>query len=126
MKEFKWLGDKESEQTKQFVQLASQPALQKAYEQNPDLSWQLPYLLAHSVNSMFGGSSKAPKQTNAGEAFKPTPPKSPSPALAKSDKTEDNSSKALKDLTKRFKESGNKDDFQKLREARWSRRLATP
>jgi hypothetical protein len=126
MKEFKWLGDKESEQTKQFVQLASQPALQKAYEQNPDLSWQLPYLLAHSVNSMFGGSSKASKQTNAGEAFKPTPPKSPSPALAKSDKTEDNSSKALKDLTKRFKESGNKDDFQKLREARWSRRLATP
>ena len=125
MKEFKWLGDKESEQTKQFVQLASQPALQKAYEQNPDLSWQLPYLLAHSVNSMFGGSSKAPKQTNAGEAFKPAPPKSPSPALAKSDKTEDNSSKALKDLTKRFKESGNKDDFQKLREARWSRRLAS-
>jgi len=46
--------------------------------------------------------------------------------LAKADKTEDNSSKALKDLTKRFKESGNKDDFQKLREARWSRRLATP
>lgn len=119
MKEFKWLGDKDSEQTKQFVQLASQPALQKAYEQNPDLSWQLPYLLAHSVNSMYGGKSKP--STNAQDAFKPAPPKSPSPTGAKSDKTEDNSSKALKDLTKRFKESGNKDDFQKLREARWSR-----
>lgn len=119
MKEFKWLGDKDSEQTKQFVQLASQPALQKAYEQNPDLSWQLPYLLAHSVNSMYGGKSKP--STNAQDAFKPAPPKSPSPTGAKSDKSEDNSSKALKDLTKRFKESGNKDDFQKLREARWSR-----
>lgn len=119
MKEFKWLGDKDSEQTKQFVQLASQPALQKAYEQNPDLSWQLPYLLAHSVNSMYGGKSKP--STNAQDAFKPAPPRSPSPTGAKSDKTEDNSSKALKDLTKRFKESGNKDDFQKLREARWSR-----
>jgi len=119
MKEFKWLGDKESEQAKQFVQLASQPAFQKAYEQNPDLSWQLPYLLAHSVNSMYGGKSKP--STNAQDAFKPMPPKSPSPTLAKSDKSEDNSSKALKDLTKRFRESGNKDDFQKLREARWSR-----
>ena len=121
IKEFKWLGDKESEQTKQFVQLASQPALKKAYEQNPDLSWQLPYLLAHSVNSMFGGKSKP--STNAQDAFKPSPPKSPSPAGAKSDKSEDNSSKALKDLSSRFKESGNKDDFQKLREARWSRHL---
>jgi len=124
IKEFKWLGDKESEQTKQFVQLASQPALQKAYEQNPDLSWQLPYLLAHSVNSMFGKKGNPSAKTNAGEAFKPSPPKSPSPALSKSDKSEDNSSKALKDLTKRFKESGNKDDFQKLREARWTRRLS--
>jgi hypothetical protein len=113
MKEFKWLGDKESEQTKQFVQLASQPALQKAYEQNPDLSWQLPYLLAHSVNSMYGGKSKP--STNAQDAFKPSPPKSPSPAGAKSDKSEDNSSKALKDLSSRFRQSGNKNDFITLR-----------
>lgn len=113
MKEFKWLGDKESEQTKQFVQLASQPALQKAYEQNPDLSWQLPYLLAHSVNSMYGG--KAKPSTNAQDAFKPSPPKSPSPSGSKSDKSEDNSSKALKDLSSRFKQSGNKDDFITLR-----------
>ena len=123
IKEFKWLGDKKSEQTKQFVQLASQPALQKAYEQNPDLSWQLPYLLAHSVNSMFGEQGTSSAKTNAGEAFKPSPPKSPSLGGAKSDKSESNSSKALKDLSSRFRESGNKDDFQKMREARWSRNL---
>tara|TARA_R110000824_G_scaffold239439_1_gene428121 strand:- start:925 stop:2001 length:1077 start_codon:yes stop_codon:yes gene_type:complete len=123
IKEFKWLGDKKSEQTKQFVQLASQPALQKAYEQNPDLSWQLPYLLAHSVNSMFGEQGTSSAKTNAGEAFKPSPPKSPSLGGAKSDKSESNSSKALKDLSSRFRESGNKDDFQKMREARWSRHL---
>ena len=120
LKEFKWLGDKDSEQTKQFVELASQPALQKAYEQNPDLSWQLPYLLAHSVNSMFGGSTKKTAK-NVEKAFQPSPPKSPSPGIAKSDKNESNSSKALRDLSSRFRESGNKDDFQKLREARWSR-----
>lgn len=120
MKEFKWLGDKESEQTKQFVQLASQPALQKAYEQNPDLSWQLPYLLAHSVNSMYGGKSKP--STNAQGAFKPSPPKSPSPSGAKSDKSEDHSSKALKDLSSRFKQSGNKDDFITLRTKQLARK----
>ena len=123
LREFKWLGDKDSEQTKQFMQLAGQPALRKAYEQSPDLSWQLPYLLAHSVDSMFGGGAKkSPK--GAGQAFKPSPPKSPSLGGAKSDKSENNSSKALKDLSSRFKESGNKDDFEKLREARWSRNLA--
>mgnify|MGYP003115894349 CR=1 FL=1 len=120
LKEFKWLGDKDSEQTKQFVQIAGQPALQKAYEQNPDLSWKLPYLLAHSVDNLFkGDSTKTPK--GGDQAFKPSPPKSPSLGGTKSDKSESNSSKALKDLSSRFKESGNKDDFQKLREARWSR-----
>jgi len=125
LKEFKWLGDKNSEKTKQFIQLASQPALQKAYEQNPDLSWQMPYLLAHSVDNMFRETSKN-EVIDAKDAFKPSPPSSPSIAKTKSDKTENNSEKALKDLKKRFRSSGSKDDFQKLREARWSRRLATP
>jgi len=90
------------------------------YEKNPDLSWQLPYLLAHAVDNMHGSKAKtSPK--GADQAFKPSPPKSPSLGGAKSDKSESNSSKALKDLSSRFKESGNKDDFQKLREARWSR-----
>lgn len=122
LQEFKWLGDKNSEKAKQFVQLASHPSLQKAYEQDPDLSWRLPYLLAHSVENMFG--SESPKVApDAKNAFKPSPPSSPSIAKSRSDKTEDNSTKALKDLKQRFKSSGSKNDFQKLREASWSRRF---
>ena len=123
LKQFKWLGDKDSEQAKQFVQIAGHPSLQKAYEQDPDLSWKLPYLLAHSVDNMFGENAKK-SAPNAKDAFKPSPPSSPSITKSKSDKTEDNSTKALKDLTQRFKSSGSKDDFQKLREARWARRLS--
>ena len=122
LSEFKWLNDQDSQQAKEFVQLAAQPALKEVYEKNPDLSWQLPYLLAHAVDNMHGSKAKtSPK--GADQAFKPSPPKSPSLGGAKSDKSESNSSKALKDLSSRFRESGNKDDFQKLREARWSRNL---
>ena len=120
LSEFKWLNDQDSQQAREFVQLAAQPALKEVYEKNPDLSWQLPYLLAHAVDNMHGSKAKtSPK--GADQAFKPSPPKSPSLGGARSDKSESNSSKALKDLSSRFKESGNKDDFQKLREARWSR-----
>ena len=120
LSEFKWLNDQDSRQAKEFVKIASQPALKEVYEKSPELSWQIPYLLAHAVDNMRGSRAKASPK-NVEQAFKPSPPQSPSPGGAKSDKAESNSSKALKDLSSRFKESGNKDDFQKLREARWSR-----
>tara|TARA_R110000751_G_scaffold36857_1_gene89712 strand:- start:5 stop:1072 length:1068 start_codon:yes stop_codon:yes gene_type:complete len=114
MKEFEWMKDSESTVTKQFVKIASDSRMQKIYDEYPELGAQLPYLLAHAVNSI--NSKSAPKKTvKAGKAFDIAPPKSPNSAAAPTERSESRSTKVLSDLNSRFKESGSKDDFIKMR-----------
>lgn len=113
MKEFEWMKDPKSPVAKQFVQLASNDTMKKIYEDHPKLSAQLPYIFAHAVNSMNAGKSN--KTVKAGKAFDIAPPKSPDSTSAPTERSESRSTKVLSDLSSRFKESGSKDDFIKMR-----------
>jgi hypothetical protein len=122
LQEFSWLKDKESEEAKQFVSIAADGRMQKIYEEYPELGAQLPYLLAHAVNSI--NSSKAPvaeKKKKIDGLFSQTPPKSPASAVGTSEKSAPKGAKVLSELSSRFKESGSKNDFIKMRTLQFAR-----
>lgn len=112
MKEFVWMKDPKSPIAKQFVDLAANDTMQKIYDEHPALGAQLPYILAHAVNSM--NASSKPK-VKAGKAFDIAPPRSPNSTAAPTERAQSRSTKVLSDLSSRFKESGSKDDFIKMR-----------
>tara|TARA_Y100000004_G_scaffold194682_1_gene259846 strand:+ start:160 stop:1230 length:1071 start_codon:yes stop_codon:yes gene_type:complete len=108
-KELPWVGDKESELHKKYVAMYNDPRL-KPLLKNADLSAQMPYILAHATQSIYGRKpivegSKSPTLT---------PPKG-GPTASRSEKTETVSAKALKNLDQRYKSNGNISDFIALR-----------
>jgi hypothetical protein len=115
LEEFSWLKDEQSPEAKQFVQIAASASLQKVYEEHPTLGAQLPYLLAHAVNSINSSkATPAAKKKQVDGLFNLTPPKSPSSTVGRSEKSSP-SAKVLSELSSRFKESGSSSDFIKMR-----------
>jgi hypothetical protein len=77
---------------------------------DPDIAAQLPYILAHAANSIYG--RKIIKQDKPGVTL--NPPKTGATSAPKTSR-DSKGKKALADLTSRFKSSGSRDDFIKLR-----------
>ena len=77
---------------------------------DPSVSAQLPYLMAHAANSMYGRRLVA--DTASGVQL--SPPKTSASSAPKINRTGKNK-KALADLSNRFKASGTRDDFINLR-----------
>lgn len=108
-KELPWVSDKGSELHKKYVAMYNDPRL-KPLLNNADLGAQMPYILAHATQSIYGRKpiaegSKSPTLT---------PPKG-GPSSSRSEKTETVSAKALKNLDQQFKSNGNISDFVALR-----------
>lgn len=122
LQEFEWLKEDDNETRKAFLSIAANKDLQKVYKQYPVLGAELPYMLAHAVDSMY--ARKTVRSTPTKKAGKPkiNPPKSSVPSSAMPEQGQRKSSKVLQDLSSRFKQSGNKDDFISLRTKQLARK----
>ena len=71
----------------------------------PEVSAQLPYLIAHAANSLYG--RKPVGSMN--------PPKSGIPSASVSDRSTSKKAQGIKAINQQFRDSGDKKDFIRLR-----------
>jgi hypothetical protein len=108
-KELPWVGDKENELHKKYVAMYNDPRL-KPLLNNADLGAQMPYILAHATQSIYGRKPI----TESGKSPKLTPPKG-GPTASRSEKTETVSAKKMNNLSQQYKSNGTISDFITLR-----------
>jgi hypothetical protein len=108
-KELPWVGDKENELHKKYVAMYNDPRL-KPLLNNADLGAQMPYILAHATQSIYGRKPI----TESGKSPKLTPPKG-GPTASRSEKTETVSAKKINNLSQQYKSNGTISDFITLR-----------
>lgn len=110
--ELTWMGGEDNDLRKQYEAIIGDERFKKLRESaGPDVRPQLNYLMAHAANSIYG------RQTVKGGVASPTltPTKTGATGASTSEKTVNKSTKALKDLSSRFRKSGTKSDFINLR-----------
>jgi hypothetical protein len=108
--ELSWLQGEDNDTRKQYEAMLSDKRFIDLQDKvDPDIAAQLPYLIAHAANSMYGRKliQDKPKVSI-------TPPKTGATSAPNTSRAS-KSTKALADLTSRFKDSGNEKDFIKLR-----------
>lgn len=108
-KEFSWMKEDGGVKDK-YQDMLNDPRLQGLQEFDAEIAAQLPYLLAHAANSMF---ARKPVQSTT-KSTRLQPPSS-TPGAAKSEKRVSKSLKNLQDASNRFRKSGNKNDFIRMR-----------
>ena len=115
--ELEWLSGEDNDTRKQYEAMLNDKRFVDLQEKvDPDISAQLPYIIAHAANSIYG--RKLIKDT--GKSVNLTPPKtgaSSAPTVSRAKKSQ----KALADLNSRFKSSGSRDDFITFRAAQLSK-----
>jgi hypothetical protein len=117
-KELSWLKGEDNDTRRRYESMVNDPRFKKLIESSdPDMSAQLNYLVAHAANSLYG---RKPVQTST--TTKLNPPKTGASSASTSEKTMNKSAKALKDLSQRFRQSGNKSDFITLRTQQFKNR----
>jgi hypothetical protein len=110
--ELKWLKGEDNDTRKNYEAMVSDPRFKKLTETaDPEIGAQLNYIMAHAANSIYGRKI-VPESTKSASL---TPPKTAASAASTSEKTVGKSAKALKDLSQRFRQSGNRGDFITLR-----------
>ena len=110
-KELSWLKGEDNDTRKQYEAMIKDPRFVQLTESaDPEIGAQLNYIMAHAANSIYG--RKLVKSSNTATL---DPPKTGITSASKSEKTMNKSAKALKDLSQRFRQSGNKGDFITLR-----------
>lgn len=107
-REFSWMKEDGGVKDK-YQDMLNDPRLQGLQEFDAEIAAQLPYLLAHAANSMF---ARKPVQTQKTARLQPP---SSTPGAAKSEKRVSKSLKNLQDASNRFRKSGNKNDFIRMR-----------
>jgi len=112
--ELPWLKNKNSEAYKKYDAMINDRRLIDLQEINPEVAAQMPYLVAHAANSMYGRKVLPPTRT-APRAIKSTPPKGANTVAAKSEKTVPRTAKKLQDQSKAFQNTGSTNDFIALR-----------
>ena len=121
-KEFEWLNKEDDETRKAFFSISANKDLQRVYKEYPVLGAELPYIIAHGVDNIYARKTVPSAPVQSGTKPKINPPKSSAPSSAMPEQGQRKSSKVLKDLSSRFKKSGNKDDFISLRTKQLSRK----
>jgi len=122
-KEISWVSDPKNETNKKYQSMLRDPRLLKTLESaTPDIKAQMPYLLAHAANSMYGERTIV---TDTKDPVKPSksinPPKAVTNNAAKTEKTTNRKTKSIQNNQKSFRSTGGIDDFIKLRTAQMSR-----
>jgi hypothetical protein len=118
-KELAWMQGEDNDTRKRYEAMINDPRFVKLEETvDPEIGAQLNYIIAHAANSIYG--RRPIKETATSPAI--NPPKTGTPSASQSEKTVNKSSKAVKDLSQRFKTSGKKSDFISLRTLQLSNR----
>jgi len=117
-KELDWLSGEDNDTRKQYEAMMADKRLQKILEADPDVAPQIPYILAHAANSMYGRKLIPQTSTNP----KLTPPSTPSSTAGQSSKPDARISKALEEAQNRYKTTGSISDYTALRALQLSRR----
>lgn len=113
--ELPWLQGEDNDVRKQYEVLMSDPKFKAIEKALPDLAPQMPYLLAHAANSLYGRRAVETKPT-----ARLSPPSPVVSQGAESSKPEARQSKALSDLSARFNKSGSYKDFKAIRALQYS------
>lgn len=104
-KELTWIGDESNDINQKYQAMLQDPRLKKLESALPEVSAQLPYLIAHAANSLY--ARKPVGSLN--------PPKSGIPSSSVSDRSTSKKAQDIKQVSQQFRNSGNKDDFIRLR-----------
>lgn len=120
--EIPWVEKKENPLNKRYISMLNDKRLTDALKNaDPVLKAQMPYLLAHATNSIFGER----RAVDTTESVTPTktinPPKGVSNTAVKSEKPTSRRSKTIKTNQQSFRTTGGIDDYIKLRTAQLSR-----
>lgn len=78
---------------------------------SPDISAQLPYIIAHAANSIYGRKPVVESRQSA----RLNPPKQPTGAGAQAERKADPKVKKVNEYKNRFSKTGSKSDFVTLR-----------
>jgi|TARA_B110001452_G_scaffold247693_1_gene233910 hypothetical protein len=118
--EIPWAAEKDNATNQRYQSMLKDKRLTNALENaDPSLKAQMPYLLAHAANSIFG------ERKLVDQAVKPSkslnPPKSVSNTAVKSEKPTNRRSKNIQTSKNSFRSTGAANDFIKLRTAQLSR-----
>ena len=115
--ELPWLSGEDNDVRKQYeAMLGDKRFIDLQEKVDPDISAQLPYIIAHAANSIYGRKlvDDTKKSVNL------NPPKTGATSAPSVSRTK-KSQKALADLNNRFKSSGSRDDFITFRAAQLSK-----
>jgi hypothetical protein len=115
--ELNWLDGEDNDTRKQYEAIMNDPRLRDLEKAAPDIAPQLPYILAHAANSIYGRKliTETPKP-------KLTPPSTLTGNAAQSERPEARKSKEAEEVRKRFYETGSAKDFVALRALQLSKR----
>ena len=118
--EIPWTEEKDNATNQRYQAMLNDKRLTNALKNaDPTLKAQMPYLLAHAANSIFG------ERKLVDQAVKPSkslnPPKSVSNTAVKSEKPTNRRSKNIQTSQNSFRSTGAADDFIKLRTAQLTR-----
>ena len=120
--ELEWLQGEDNDIRKQYEAVIGDDRfkeLKKVLKKEaPDIASQLDYWFAHGVNSIYGRKPVVEQKAS----LKLNPPKTGNPTAAQTEKQAGRTSKALKELEARFKQSGNPRDFAELRKLKMASR----
>jgi len=113
VEELPWMKDQNNDVNKKYNAMIRDPRLTKSFQSaSPDIKAQLPYLLAHAANSLYG---RKVLPTNS-EPAKQTVPLSPPKAGSTTAKpARPSAKKKAKAYHSQFKNTGDSNDFVKSR-----------
>lgn len=114
VQEFDWIKDKNNSTNKRYHAMLNDKRLADLPKTHPELSSQMPYILAHAANSMFG--RKVIKDTSPAVAKTGIkPPASRTGSAATPERKTSTKSVAQKEVQERYRKSGDINDFIALR-----------
>lgn len=108
--ELPWLQGEDNDVRKQYEVMLGDNNIKTIQKIAPDFAAQLPYLLAHAANSIYG---RRPAETKPAARLSP-----PSPVVSQSTQSslpQSRQNAALTDLSDRFNKTGRYKDFAKFR-----------
>jgi len=115
-KELSWMTGDDNDTRRNYEAMLNDKRFINLQETvDPDISAQLPYIIAHAANSIYG--RKLIKDTKSVNLNPPKTGATSAPTVSRTKKSQ----KALADLNSRFKNSGSKGDFISLRTAQLSK-----
>jgi len=110
--ELPWMTGEDNDTRREYEAIMHDPRVDTLMASLPaDVKAQMPYLLAHAANSIYG--RKAVKNGKSNVRLNPSSTSTPN--AAGSEKQVSRTNKSIKNLSTQFKQSGQKDDFITLR-----------